>query len=488
MVAIAKAGLLSRSLRKSASGSKNGIRKIDLTAGIESIKDKKGGIIASIFQAGKRLLGFISKGLKFITWSASAIFEWGVERYYELVNFDWNESDAELRSRQNEYTISLAKVWGGMIGGGLGRIAVIGLGFGITYSLPMIGGAQLAKAVLSGQAADVASELLFSIQFAAKQTVGTVARVASISGYIRLRRLLKRLNPSWEKWGAADGPRWTIADAIDEKVENIKNPIVKGFVEGALDGFEDGFIEQGFAVAQAVDEQIALQNTLQNGMLGRESGVTVWPDRDSDETFYIEGPSRLVRQEIQSQLISHQRIDNRDFGQILTAGLEAPTPLIPQLRKLKIQFFDQTAPPWQRNKIKPIEATVSIPDCRPGLTWQKIREVVPKSFTRGPIYVQVKLSSKRKMATFAASEQEGAKLLRSLAKLSIHALDEQSWQVDTFPGRRPDDLPKRELVHRAFASLIYPKRRKGVNSGPLGKNLRMSIWGTAPKDLELFTE
>lgn len=487
MVAISKSSLLSRTLRKSLSGSKNGIRKIDLTDGIESIPQER-GIIKFLFNAAKKLIGFFGAAIGFIAWSAQSIFEWGVDRYFEIKEFDWNASDQELKKIQQTYTQQLFQIWGQFLGQGFGRIAAVGIGWGVSFAIPVIGGPALAKMVLSSSSTELVEELLFELQFAIRQSAALAARSGLIEAYIGIRSQLKRINPKWAKWGAEGGPKWSFAESGDKLTESIKNPNLKASLTGFFDGVEDGFIEQGFLVAQSIDEAIAVQRSAKQNILGAQREITVWPDKESTEKFTITGPEQFVINSVQEQLIEHKRLESKDIGQIISTQIEMPIALAPQLRKLVIQFYDRPAPPWRIAKKRPSEANISIPDVRPGLSFTAIKSVLPRSFTRGPIRVSCKMSNGRSMHAFAASEKEGETVIRALARLSTESINEQSWDVNSYPGRLKSDLPDRAVVFPAFAHLLYPRRKRGRTSGPLGENQRMAIWGNEAKDLDRFAD
>ena len=107
-----KSSLLSRQVRSQLTEG-SGIRKIDFSQIVETVK--KDGFIRRLLKGGRSLVGFAARVL-FGAFDFSSAVDWLVERGYELVQFDWNQSDEELQQQQKQAIDALFGVWGGTVG------------------------------------------------------------------------------------------------------------------------------------------------------------------------------------------------------------------------------------------------------------------------------------------------------------------------------------------------------------------------------------
>jgi hypothetical protein len=220
----------------------------------------EGGIINRVFNFASRLVGFVSTIIRGIAFSATAIFGWLISGIESLKQFNWNASDTDLRAMIQAQNVTIATAWGSALGNSFGWIVGIGIGYGVSYLCPVIGGAQLARTVASGVLPEGLEEISASLLGAVRTTAVSFGQSLLINGYMQFRGLLKRAPigvltaifgaaPAQfirNTWGNEGGPDLSFNAVMDEQVERIQNNTVRAFVESFLEESWDGFTEAGF--------------------------------------------------------------------------------------------------------------------------------------------------------------------------------------------------------------------------------------------------
>jgi hypothetical protein len=190
-----------------------------------------------ISQLGNAFVGFLSWARNIIAFSATKIWGWLVNPITALKPFNWNATDAQLSTSLEAQNVVLAGVWGGALGQGFGWLVGIGIGYGISYLCPVIGGAALARLVASKASKEAIEELLPVLRNAINQTATTIGRNVLVNGYIQYRKLLKTaprplLDAIFGKdtagfiknvWGGEGGPDMSFNTQMDEAIESIQN-------------------------------------------------------------------------------------------------------------------------------------------------------------------------------------------------------------------------------------------------------------------------
>ncbi|NJL42129.1 MAG: hypothetical protein HC899_39980 [Leptolyngbyaceae cyanobacterium SM1_4_3] len=196
----------------------------------------EGGIISRVFNFAGRLVGFVSAIVRGIAFSATTIFGWLISAVESLKQFNWNASDADLRAMTQAQNVTIATAWGSALGNSFGWIVGIGIGYGISYLCPVIGGAQLARTVASGVLPEALEEISASLLGAVRTTAVSFSQSLLINGYMQFRGLLKRaprgvLNNLFGEeganfiknvWGNEGGPDLSFNSQMDEAVERIQ--------------------------------------------------------------------------------------------------------------------------------------------------------------------------------------------------------------------------------------------------------------------------
>lgn len=415
-ITVSRANLLSRSIRAAVAGG-DLTRKLNLGAALQSNSQdgsgaggSKGGIIASITPFFQRFKGFLSGVIQGVTVTVSSIFGLVVSTTQSLATFDWNSSDKEIGEMIKQNNIQVASYWGGAIGSGVGWVAGIGVGYGITLLCPVIGSASLAKLVAGKVSLEAAQEVGATVANALRTTTKALGTNIALGSYRRFRKLFG-VNPPDE------APSWTISGQIEEKIDSIKNPLFKAFVEEFTDEFFDSFIEAGYVFAYELDSQIAAAKAAKEAEA--ERSVKIIPDIEApQESIILSGPQSQLQTAIQTTLVQYRFVHNRDVGQIVGMPAEDWYRAKPLRRKLVVVFLAKEQPPFVGPGGKRVKsATYSIPDPKAGLSWTAIKRAA-KPYNWGRYRCTANLTNGRQMAVYGASPAEAEDKLRELLALS----------------------------------------------------------------------
>jgi hypothetical protein len=493
--------LVSRSTRKKIAGN-SGLRKLDLKGAITEQKSES-GIISFIFNAGKKLVGFASAVVRFFSWSITGVWEWLVERTIELSQFDWNTSDKELKQQLQASNEQLTRLYGGLAGSSLGWLAAMGLGFGVSLLVPVIGGTALAASISLAVGKEALEDLGGRLKATLFASINVAAYNATINSYIGFRRMLKdpnnpvlgwifgsdRANKLKREWGREGGPSWTIGGAIEKKIESIPNKFLKAFVEGAVEEGVESFIEAGYIVAYELENAFESARLANQNQLGPEKIVRLEADKRIDEPILLKGAQSLLEPAIQTTLAQARLIQNRDVGQIVGETVEEAVSALPQTRQLLIVFKGKAKPRWMDAKGQKVkEVKYAVPDVDRNLTWERIKHAA-KHFIWGEVRAVATLDNRRQMVVYGASRSEAKEKLKSLLELSTaKALTIRISDDDLVPI---DRKKKATTVYPAYATLIVKKQ----NQSKLGtstiegkkydtQRIRIDLWpDTEPPNL-----
>jgi hypothetical protein len=416
-LSISRANLLSRSYRSAITG--GALSRVlnvapNLSSNQEDGSGEGGNAIQRFFTAtfpwAKRFIGFLSAVFQTIGFSFSAVFSVVVNAVQSLTQFDWNASDKELQAGIDARNIQLAAQWGGVFGSGVGWIAGIAIGYGFTVLCPVIGSANLAKLVAGEATLEALQEVGATTANAVRSTINVMTTNTLVSGYRKLRRALG-INPP------DDAPTFTIAGKLEEKIESIKNPVVRAFLEEFTDEFFDSFIEAGFIFAYELDSQLAASRAANAG--GQKRGVLLLPDKETpDEKIVLIGGQDTIANTIQTTLAQHRLINNRDLGQLVGQPVDDWMRATPKQRSMIVAFADKDRPPYLKaNNVRTKFAYYTIPDPKPGLSWQQIKAAA-KAYNWGKYRCTANLSNQRQMAVYGSTADEAEEKLRELLALS----------------------------------------------------------------------
>jgi hypothetical protein len=300
-----------------------------------------------------------------------------------IYNFDWQMSDTAI-DKQIE---GLWNSYGGILGGAAGRtIGWISCGLvpaAAIFSFNQSLGTHLLLEV-GGQAID---EMLD----AASEVINTGFRLGAQATFLWLYKDVRRAlkdpnnifgqglravlgNKTIDNWGT--GESWTIAKAVEKKIESIPNTFWRNFTEEMLEEGSEACIEAGFAVAGGIDAWLAQQAMQRDSLLGSDRTVEITPDRSApDERIILSGPEAVLRPTIVNVLATHQMLGNRDVG-VLINGTPVDDTITPgiQERRLVIEFKEKTAPPWVMPDGKRArKRQITVFSVKRGLTWEEVK-------------------------------------------------------------------------------------------------------------------
>ena len=104
-------------------------------------EENQGGIIKKVFSFGKKLVGFVFGALtNFISWSFSEIWDLVVEAYFEIKYFDWNQTDAEIKTQLEQNDSIITSALGRLAGTGLVWLTGIAVSTGLSFKFPVLAG------------------------------------------------------------------------------------------------------------------------------------------------------------------------------------------------------------------------------------------------------------------------------------------------------------------------------------------------------------
>lgn len=434
-----------------------------------------GGIVQSVFGIGRRLVGFLlNQAANAVGWLLGNLWDICVESYFEFVNFDWNQTDAEIEASIQANNVQIAAALGNLAGTGLVWLASVGVAAALTIKFPVVS-ARVALRLAEEGGEEIRASLINVITISRN----AAARSRVLGSLLNARRLrLFGLSPVTERKDP-----WTIAQAVEEQVERIPSPTIRAFVENALESIEESIIEVGYVVSYALDDYYQSSRLAAQNQLGQERAIRIQPDnRVEGENLVLTGPQSLVIQQTQQALTTHRFIYNRDVGQIV--GIPALDFLRGkfQRRKLTLIFKSRPAPPWRGapGEERTKEVQVSIPEAKRGLTWREIKTAA-QPYTWGKFRATANLSEGRQMAVYGSTEAEAERTLRRM--LTLTTLEILTLSVSEEKDRNPSLRKEATQIYPAYATLLIrretgnPEGRTSINNESFAEQVvRMELW------------
>lgn len=282
-LALKLATLGSRLVRTAITGS--GTRR--LAARRVATSPTGGGALSGLKRFGNSLLkgiGDFFKGLGEINFAA--IWSKCVSAYKFIYNFNWNITDKTLDAQIEQGKIAIAGALGGTFGSALGY-AICG---GVPTAALAVLNPSLALHVLDdlGEAAldEVAGHVANLINLTLQQT----ARMGFAHIYKNMRSVLRPAalgvaqflvdkgvlsQASVDAANKKKGEPWSFASALDQTVDDIKDPLKQNFLEDFYEELGEACIEAGYVVAGSLD-------SLYSGGIGTTRTVTITFDSNGN--------------------------------------------------------------------------------------------------------------------------------------------------------------------------------------------------------------
>ena len=437
------------------------------------VTTNNGGFIETIVNGAVRFGNFLISAISSaISFSFTKLWSWIVGGVQFIYNFDWNISDTAI-DKQIE---GLWNSFGGILGGAAGRtIGWISCGLVPAASIFTFNQSLGTHLLL-----EVGEQAIDEMLDAASEVINAGFRMGAQATFLWLykdvRRALKDPNNIFgqglravlggktvDNWGT--GESWTIAKAVEKKIEAIPSAFWRNFTEQMLEEGSEACIEAGYAVAGGIDAWLAQQAMQRNSLLGSDRTVEITPDRSApDERIILSGPEAVLRPAIVQVMATHQMLGNRDVG-VLINGTPVDDTVTPgvQERRLVIEFKEKTAPPWVMPSGKRARRRqITVFDVKRGLTWEEVK-LAAKQYTSGQRLINARLDNGHQMQCYASTENEGLQKIKELLKLSTAELLPNGVRDSGYvnPTARRRQLPY--LVYPSKAVLIWKKRASDLD-------------------------
>lgn len=218
-----------------------------------------GGILGRILGGLRRLGGFAlsianSLGLQ-LSWTS--LWQFLQMASYTVYNFDWNQSDAQIKQQIEATNNLISNMAGYILGDASVRVATVAVINGIPIRYPIIPAriaVDIARQKVAALREDLAIQQRTNIENQFKFGIALIGQLGLqnlfYSSILSLRSLrMFGLSPVKES-----GESWSFAKAVDQKVSTIKPDILQNFVKGYLGGVENAFWDTGYIVSTGLDD------------------------------------------------------------------------------------------------------------------------------------------------------------------------------------------------------------------------------------------
>lgn len=427
-----------------------------------------GGLLETIFNGAVRFGNFLISAISSaISFSFTKLWSWIVGGVQFIYNFDWQMSDTAI-DKQVE---GLWNSFGGILGGATGR-AIGWISCGLVPSAAIF---SFNQSLGTHLLLEVGEQAIDEMLDAASEVINAGFRLGAQATFLWLYKDVRRAlkdpnnvfgqglravlgNKTIDNWGS--GESWTIAKAVEKKIESIPNAFWRNFTEQMLEEGSEACIEAGYAVASGIDAWLAQQAMQNVSVLGSDRTVEITPDRSApDERIILSGPEAVLRPAIVQMMATHQMLGSRDVG-VLINGTPVDDTITPgvQERRLVIEFKEKTRPPWVMPDGKRArKRQITVFDVKRGLTWEEVK-LAAKQYTSGQRLVNARLDNGHQMQCYASTENEGIQKIKELLKLSTAEILPNGVRDSGYvnPTARRRELPY--LVYPSKAVLVWKKR------------------------------
>lgn len=471
VIAIARSALKSQVVRRAI-----GDRLIDAFASLTNVEEtNEDGIVSRILGIGRRLVGFVLGVIKnVVRWLLKNLWDIILTLSFEIAYFDWNQTDAAIRSQIRANNLQIVGQLGELLGVGTVWFASIAIAGLATLKWPVLAGKVFLDLLEEGT-----DETRAELRSFLSQTRNSLTR-NFVLGTLLFARSREQfgLEPITEQ-----REPWTIAGAIEEKIESIDNAYLRTFVENFVEGAVDALIEVGYVVTYSIEDFYRSQKLAQEQYLGPQRGVKLTPDvRSPNANIVLTGTQELAKQNIENTLALSRAVYDRDIGQVV--GMPLPDFLRGgvQRRKLTIVWKSVERPPWTpapgAEGVK--EVSYTIPEVEVGLTWNEIK-LAARTWIWGRCRCTANLEGGRQMSVYAATEQEAEDKLRELHQLCTKEI--LTISVSREGDRHPNLRKEAVRMYPAYATLVV--RRPTSDTGGI-KDLSGQPYSTETVRIELW--
>lgn len=289
--------LTSRQVRNGIVGF-GGVRRLAVNA-TTTHEAEEGGLLG-VYNAINKFGNSLMVGTLKLLWQGAS-FSWAafwgatVQAYHYIQNFNWNATDAQLDQQIKDAEIALRGAQGSLAGQSLG-FAVCGL---IPTATIAVFNEPLALHMMSELGEEAAEEIAQSLASLVRLQISATARRGFIALFKNHRSLLRSAvrgfaqglvsvgiftQEAVDKMEKKRNEPWTLAEAMDDSIDSIKDPGDRAYAENFWDEFEDSCIEAGFIIAGAADGYFAQTKAATQSVLGREHIIEIEPIRNGEAT------------------------------------------------------------------------------------------------------------------------------------------------------------------------------------------------------------
>ena len=454
------------------------------TTSDDGLLDRVVNFLSNVFGKGVKFFGWLINVTLGTVWASfTGLWTLLVQTSSFIYNFNWNITEEEITQRFQQSRLIISGLAGGTIGNSLGFLAC-----GVAPSAAILAvNESLGLYLLKEVGEEALDEFVANVSVLVAISFRLTAQNIFFNAYKNVRRAIKKyaadnqgdrkklintfyngkIADAVEVWGEPNSKPWSFRLAIEEKIENIQNPIIQEFVEEAYDEFLDACVEAGYVVANSLDNWVLQQRQAQLLQEQQNNLIEVLPDRDApEERLIFTGNNQQVKSQIISSLNTFQMLDNRDVGQIIGEPLLDSVRKPPASLTLRILLRGVPNPPWKNvDGSRAKRVSISIPNFKKSkLDWLLIKNAFGgiNGYLWGRFIVVARLDDGNMIKLFAGSETEGKKILNSLIQLTESEITTVNITEETKDGAR--------LKYKALykeTTRVYPANLTIINQNQI---------------------
>lgn len=444
----------------------------------------------------------------------SLLFAGGVLSFWKnigtLLRFDWNKADSQIDKEIENQFINLAGAAGGFVGYTVATFTVLGS----VVAIPRIGWV-VAKAVTVGngdETGELLEEVLSEGQAFITRTWRVAVNVAGLALFKSIRGSIRWLAQKFPwlpganklaQWGVEGSKPFVIYNKLEEAIEKISDEnsptalkMLERFVEEGLEEFVEGATEAAYILDAQLEIMEATRRASENKQFGQKRIIEVDLNKRSTTTepdpgvgaqktdrIYLQGQQNLLAPSMLGVLANHQIIHRKDLG--LLVGMPAEDYVANRILRRQLQIVwkrGKDSPPWKVGNKACGEVTVTIPNPKVGLTWERIK-TASRRWTWGKFEASALLQSGRKVVVRGATRDAAIDKLKEL--LTLTSDDYYAINVIEEAERNTNINKTAEIAYPAYAILLV--RRDSTDlTGRL--DISGKRWDETPIRFDLWTE
>ncbi|MEL6248857.1 MAG: hypothetical protein AAFR15_12705, partial [Cyanobacteria bacterium J06627_15] len=364
----------------------------------------------------------------------------------------------------------------------------------------------MALYVLERVGEEAIEEFIFNVAATVRYGARALVQRGIAESYKNVRRWLKRddngllntivgdakASEIRAAWGEQEGKPFTIAGAIEERIEQIPSQFWRNFTEEVIDEAIEGCIEAGYVVTTSMDAYYAEKRL---GERREVKTIEIQPDRENDrERIVVSGEADNIKSTITSTLAAHQLIEGRDVGQIIGTPVDDYVRDKPLSLRLKFRLYNVPTPPYRRtggNRL--VEVNITVPDVRrAALDWATLKQALggPNGYLWGRYKAKGRVGPNQYVTCYGASPDEAEDRLRAIMFLSDLTVE----TINVTEERRSDErlvnprLQKEVTrVYPGYVTIINRQRviavdqgRAAIDGNYLDRQERFALWRDTP--------